>query len=164
MNLKVLGPDDGSRASNNAVVVHGTVRPGASVQVNGVSTRVEPNGRFKREVSLFPGFNFISVVAADQFGNLETAVITVVFPPQPFVLEVTEPKDQSVVTTRLVQVKGLTGSGATARVNGIPVAVNQVGEFSTTVSLDVGANVVEIVANSEDGQELTASVGVIFRP
>ena len=164
MNLRILGPDDGTRATTNAVVVYGVVRPGATVQVNGVATTVETNGRFKREVGLSPGFNFISVVAADQFGNLETAVITVVFPLQPFVLEIIEPKNQSVTTERLVRVVGLTGSSATARVNGLPVPVNQVGEFSTTVRLDEGANVIEIVANNEDGQELSEDIAILYRP
>ena len=164
LNLRVLGPAEGTRATSNAVVVHGTATPGASVQVDGRATRVDSVGRFRAEVGLFPGFNFISVVAADQAGNRQTTVITVVLPPQPFVLEVTEPKDQSVVPQRRVRVSGRTGSEATATVNGRTVAVDQLGAFSTNVPLELGPNVIEIVANSKDGQKLTTFIAVIYRP
>ena len=163
LNLRVLGPAEGTRATSNAVVVHGTTAPGASVQVNGRGAQVDSNGSFRAEVGLFPGFNFISVVASDQAGNRQSVVITVVLPPQPFVLEVTGPKDQSVVSQRLVRVSGRTGSEATATVAGRPVAVDQLGAFSSNVALELGPNVIEIVANSKDGQKLTEFIAVIYR-
>ena len=164
LNLQILGPAEGTRATSNAVVVHGTTRPGASVQVNGIAARLDGDGRFRAEVNLFPGFNFLSVVAADQAGNREIEVITVVLPPQPFVLEITEPKDQSVVSQRQVKVAGRTGSQATATVNGRPVVVDQLGVFLTRVSLETGPNVIEIIANNSDGQELTTIIALIYRP
>ena len=132
--------------------------------VNGVPTEVDSEGRFKTVTDLYPGYNFVAVVASDGDGNRETAILTVVLPPQPFVLEVTEPEDQSVVTERVVRVAGITGSKATAKVNDRPVSVDQLGAFSTTVALQPGPNVIDIVANSEDGQELTEVVAVIYRP
>ena len=164
LSLRILGPPEGTRATNNAVVVHGITTPGASVQVNGAAATVEGDGRFRAEVSLFPGFNFLSVVAADRAGNRQNEVITVVLPPQSFVLEVTEPRGQSVVSQRHVKVAGLTGSEATAHVNGRQVAVDQLGAFSTKVTLDLGPNVIEIIANNRDGQELTTVIAVIYRP
>jgi len=164
LTLQILGPAEGTRATSNAVVVHGIATPGASVQVNGFAATVDGDGRFRAEVSLFPGFNFLSVVAADRAGNRQNEVITVVLPPQSFVLEVTEPKDQSVVTQRQAKVAGLTGSRATAHVNGRQVAVDQLGAFSTNITLDLGPNVIEIIANNSDGQELTTVIAVIYRP
>ena len=164
LNLRVLGPVEGTRATSNAVVVHGVATPGASVQVNGAAAMVDSDGKFRAEVSLFPGFNFLSVVAADLLGNRENEVITVVLPPQSFVLEVTEPKDQSVVSQRRVKVAGITGSLATARVNDRRVAVDQLGAFSTNVTLELGPNVIEINAENSDGQELTTVIAVIYRP
>ena len=164
MNLQVLGPEDGTRASSDSVVVHGSVNPGVAVVVNGIPTPVDSRGRFKAVTDLFTGYNFVAVVASDFEGNRETAILTVVLPPQPFVLEVTAPEDQSVVTQRLLRVAGITGSGATARVNGRTVTVDQLGAFSTTVVLQPGPNVIDVVASSQDGQELTEVIAVIYRP
>lgn len=122
------------------------------------------DGRFQSEVSLFPGFNFIAVVATDPLGNTEQKVITVVLPTQPFVLEIDEPKDQSVVIESPIPVTGRTGSEAVVSVNGSSVPVDEVGRFSTLVDLDDGSNIITIVANNIDGQVLDAVIAVIYRP
>ncbi|MCH7713489.1 MAG: hypothetical protein IIC99_07685 [Chloroflexi bacterium] len=164
MALQVLGPVDGARASSNAVVVHGVTSPGASVDVNGKAAKVAADGRFRAEVTLFPGFNFISVVATDPLGNTEQKIISVVLPSQPFVLEVNEPKDQSTVTESPILVSGRTGSEAVVSINGGSVLVNEIGMFSTLVALESGANIIHIVANNIDGQVLEALIAIIYRP
>ena len=162
--LQVLGPTDGAAVSSNAVVVHGVTSPGASVTVNGHSAKVAADGRFRSEVSLFPGFNFIAVVATDPLGNTEQRVITVVLPSQPFVLEISEPKDQTTVTDNPILVTGRTGSDAVVSINGLAVRVDEIGMFSTLVELEPGANIIDIVANNIDGQVLTALIAIIYRP
>lgn len=122
------------------------------------------DGRFSAEVSLFPGFNFIAVVATDPLGNIEQKVITVVLPSQPFVLEITEPLDQATLTDSPILVSGRTGSDAVVRINGEFVLVNELGLFFTLVDLEPGANTIDIVANNIDGQVLTSFIGVIYRP
>ncbi len=122
------------------------------------------DGRFSSEVSLFPGFNFIAVVATDPLGNIEQKVITVVLPSQPFVLEITEPLDQATLTDSPILVSGRTGSDAVVRINGQFVLVNELGMFFTLVDLEPGANTIDIVANNIDGQVLTSFIGVIYRP
>ena len=122
------------------------------------------DGRFSAEVSLFPGFNFIAVVATDPLGNIEQKVITVVLPSQPFVLEITEPLDQATLTDSPILVSGRTGSDAVVRINGQFVLVNELGMFFTLVDLEPGANTIDIVANNIDGQVLTSFIGVIYRP
>ena len=122
------------------------------------------DGRFSAEVSLFPGFNFIAVVATDPLGNIEQKVITVVLPSQPFVLEITEPLDQATLTDSPILVSGRTGSDAVVRINGEFVLVNELGMFFTLVDLEPGANTIDIVANNIDGQVLTSFIGVIYRP
>ena len=122
------------------------------------------DGRFSAEVSLFPGFNFIAVVATDPLGNIEQKVIAVVLPSQPFVLEITEPLDQATLTDSPILVSGRTGSDAVVRINGQFVLVNELGLFFTLVDLEPGANTIDIVANNIDGQVLTSFIGVIYRP
>jgi hypothetical protein len=162
--LQVLGPADGATASGNAVVVHGVTSPGASVNVNGKAAKVAADGRFRSEVGLFPGFNFIAVVATDPLGNMEQKIITVILPLQPFVLEINEPTDQSTVSESPIPVSGHTGPDAVVSINGLSVPVDEIGMFSTLVVLEPGANIIDIVANNVDGQVLTALIAVIYRP
>lgn len=162
--LQVLGPTDGGTASSNAVVVHGVTSPGASVNVNGEFAKVAADGRFQSEVSLFPGFNFIAVVATDPLGNTEQKVITVVLASHPFVLEVDEPMDQTTVGESPIPVTGRTGSDAVVSINGRSVPVDEIGMFSALVDLEPGPNIINIVANNIDGQVLTALIAVIYRP
>ena len=162
--LQVLGPTDGGTASSNAVVVHGVTSPGASVNVNGSEATVAADGRFRSEVTLFPGFNFIAVVATDPQGNTEQQIISVVLPSQPFVLEIDEPLDQITVNESPIPVAGRTGSDAVVSVNGRSARVNEVGRFATLVDLEPGANVIHIIANNINGEVLDALIAVIFRP
>ena len=134
------------------------------MNVNGKVAKVAADGRFRSEVSLFPGFNFIAVVATDPLGNTEQKIITVVLPSQPFVLEVDEPKDQTTVTESPIPVTGRTGSEAVVSINGRSVPVDEIGMFFTLVDLEPGANIIDIVANNIDGQVLTALIAVIYRP
>ena len=134
------------------------------MDVNGKAAKVAADGRFRAEVILFPGFNFISVVATDPLGNTEQKIISVVLPSQPFVLEVNEPKDQTTVTESPILVSGRTGSEAVVSINGGSVLVDEVGRFSTLVALESGANVIHIVANNIDGQVLEALIAIIYRP
>ena len=146
------------------MVVHGVTSPGASVNVNGEFAKVAADGRFQSEVSLFPGFNFIAVVATDPLGNTEQKVITVVLASHPFVLEVDEPMDQTTVGESPIPVTGRTGSDAVVSINGRSVPVDEIGMFSALVDLEPGPNIINIVANNIDGQVLTALIAVIYRP
>ena len=127
------------------------------MNVNGKVAKVAADGRFRSEVSLFPGFNFIAVVATDPLGNTEQKIITVVLPSQPFVLEVDEPKDQTTVTESPIPVSGRTGSEAVVSINGRSVPVDEIGMFFTLVDLEPGPNIIDIVANNIDGQVQPAS-------
>ena len=97
--LEVRAPRDGSTVRTDAVVVHGIALPGALVDIDGVTVDVGPDGRFQAEISLEPGLNSIEIVASDSSGNRESIslnVTSVALPPQPFLLVVTEPQDQTI--------------------------------------------------------------------
>ncbi len=150
----------------NAVVVHGITTPGATVTVNGVGAAVGADGRFQTEIGLASGANTIEVVASDARGNRATRTLSVTSlapPPQPFVLLVTEPRDQSIVSASTLRLSGRTGPSAVVTVKGVGVAVDTAGLFSTTVTLEPGPNIIDVVATSADGQSLSTVIAVIYR-
>jgi hypothetical protein len=49
-------------------------------------------------------------------------------------------------------------------VNGVNVPVDVLGIFSTTVRLEPGPNIIEVVATDTDGRVLSSIIALIFRP
>lgn len=165
--LQVRAPANGTTVPGGAVVVFGLTSPGASVIVADSPATVDPNGGFRAEAELSPGVNTIEVVASDGAGNEESATIRVTslaLPPQPFLLLITEPQNQSIVTNSNLRLTGRTGPLAIVSVNGVSVEVDPFGTFATVVTLEAGPNIIDVVATNDDGQVLSTVVAVIYRP
>jgi len=77
-------------------------------------------------------------------------------------LEVTEPQDESVVSTSEVTVKGVTTADAVVSVNGTLVDVDEDGKFSTVVSLEEGPNTIEVTASDFEDNEASKALYVIY--
>ncbi len=167
LSLEVQGPDDGAIVRNSAVVVFGRTAPGATVTVGSVSIVADRDGRFQLEVRLEPGENRIEVVASDGAGRSLSTTRIVTFEvqaPTAFFLLVTEPADQSIVSASRQPLAGRTAADAIVSVNGVGVEVDVAGAFTTTVTLEPGPNLIEVVGTSPDGRVLSAVLAVIFRP
>ena len=167
LSLEVQGPDDGAIVRNSAVVVFGRTAPGATVTVGTVSIVADRDGRFQLEVRLELGENRIEVVASDGAGRSLSTTRTVTFEvqaPTAFFLLVTEPADQSIVSASRQPLAGRTAAEAIVSVNGVGVEVDEAGAFTTTVTLEPGPNLIEVVGTSPDGRVLSAVLAVIFRP
>jgi hypothetical protein len=166
--LDVRGPANGATVQSDGVVVHGFASLGTTVTVNGKIVELEENGRFQTVVTLSPGANEIEVIATDGDSGLEKrTTLTVnsqVLPPQPFFLLVTQPHDQSIVPQRQIPVAGRTIPGAVVSVNGVSVAVDTVGIYSTMIRLEPGPNIIDVVATNVDGEVLSTIIAVIYRP
>ena len=74
--------------------------------------------------------------------------------PMPLFLEITTPKDESVVTTSVIEVKGKALPTAVLSVNGVLISVKEDGSFTTSVSLEEGPNVIEVVTSDIGGSEI----------
>jgi hypothetical protein len=147
--------------------VFGLTSPGASVTVDSKAATVDANGGFRAEAELNPGINTIEIVSFDGAGNVESATVRVTslaLPPQPFLLLITEPQDQTIVSDSNLRLAGRTGPFAIVSVNGVSVAVDPFGTFSTVVTLDSGPNIIDVVATNDDGQVLSTVLAVIYRP
>lgn len=163
--LVVEGPADGSSIRGSSVVVHGKTTPGSLISINGQGATVDTEGRFQANLTLAFGPNEIRVAAISPEGALTTSVVRVTADiPRPFFLVVSEPEDQTVVNTRNIRVIGRTIREAQVRVKGVAIPVDDQGSFATTITLDTGTNIVEVLSTSPEGQTLRTVVAVIFRP
>lgn len=164
--LDVRGPEDGATVQTDGVVVHGFASRGAQVNVNGAPADLDENDRFSTQVILTPGDNEISITATNGSEQTSTTlnITSLVLPPQPFFLLVTQPQDQSIASSSQIPLGGRTAPGAVVSVNGVSVPVDPVGIYSTTLLLDEGPNIIDVLATSVDGEVLSTVIAVIYRP
>ena len=165
--LEVRDPADNSQVRTGTVVLSGVVSPGATVSINQEPAIVEEDGKFRGAVDLVPGKNDIQVIATDIQGNQATKVVTVTsitVPARPFMLVITEPRHESIVSDENIRISGRTGPEAVVSVNGALQSVDLMGSFSTPVVLEPGPNLFDVVATNVDGRVTSSVVAVIYRP
>ena len=162
--LQVYAPEDGAIVPGSAVAVYGQTTPGVRVFVAGQETGVDAQGGFRAEASLAPEENEVVIVAVDEEGRRRSISRTVTSLALPFLLLVTEPENESVVSQSMLRLSGRTGPNAIVSVNGRSALVDRFGYFSSAVSLDEGPNVIDVVATNDDGRTLSTVLAVIYRP
>jgi len=79
-------------------------------------------------------------------------------------LQVLSPQDEAVVNTPQVDVIGSAPAGAVISVNDEILIVGDDGQFKTTVSLDEGPNLIEIIASDDNGNETSLILTIIYEP
>ena len=165
--LIVLGPTNGGTVLHDSVVVYGVTTVAAAVTVNEMEASVAGDGRFQAEIELVLGNNIIEVIATDGEERQRVEVIEVVslaLPPLPLFLIVTEPQDQSIVSQNPLRLSGRTSPDAVVSVNGVSVSIDQLGIFTTNITLESGPNIIDVVATDTKGGVQSAVIAVIYRP
>ena len=77
-------------------------------------------------------------------------------------LTVTEPLDETTVYSADLVVKGQTEADAVVSVNEAVVDVDADGKFSTTITLEEGPNLMEVLASDFEGNEGSVVLTVIY--
>jgi hypothetical protein len=79
-------------------------------------------------------------------------------------LQVLSPQDEAVINTPQVDVIGSAPAGTVVSVNDEILIVGDDQQFKTTMSLDDGPNLIEILASDENGDEMSLLVTVTYEP
>lgn len=161
--LQVYAPEDGATVLGNTVVVYGRTAAGSELTVGESPTEVDSQGGFRSTVSLEPGENVVAVTARGPEAGSTTVRRNVTSLFLPFLLLITEPENESIVFDSMLPISGRTGPNAIVSVNGRSVPVDRFGYFTSSFQLDVGPNVIDVVATNEDGQTLSKVLAVIYR-
>ena len=163
--LIIESPDDRSIIRTGSVTIRGITSEGASVSAKGHAVAAGPEGRFQLSVPLAPGENVMEVFAINPDGARQSKTLTVTyFPLEPFFLTITEPNPLALAVDQpTVRLSGRTASDATVAVNGISIPVDQLGIFSTNITLQPGLNVINVVASNPMGNILEDTLEVTFQ-
>lgn len=79
-------------------------------------------------------------------------------------LQVLSPQDEEVVNAPQVEVIGSAPAGSVISVNDEILLVSDDGQFKTTVPLEEGPNLIEIVASDDSGNETFSILTVTYEP
>ena len=79
-------------------------------------------------------------------------------------LQVFLPLDEAVVNTPQVDVTGSASAGVVISVSEEILIVGSDNQFKTTVALDEGPNLIEIIASDENGNEMSVLLTVTYEP
>ena len=161
--LQVYAPEDGVTVPGSSVVVYGQTLPGIRVFVAGDETDVDSQGGFRVSVPLAPSENEVLIMAEDDAGRETRISRRVTSLALPFLLLITEPENETVVSAAVLPLSGRTGPNAIVSINGRSVPVDRFGYFTSTVLLEEGPNVMDVVATNDDGQTLSTVLAVIYR-
>ena len=161
--LQIYAPDEGATIPVSAVAVYGQTTPGARIFIAGEEAEVDAVGGFRADVSLAPAENEIVVTAVAEDGQRRSLTRTVTSLALPFLLLITEPENESIVSDSTLPLAGRTGPNAIVSINGRSVPVDRFGYFAGLVQLDDGPNVIDVVATNEDGRTLSTVLAVIYR-
>jgi len=161
--LEITEPADEAVVDVSRIIVSGNTLADTVVSINGIIVDVDYQGTFTGEVNLDAGPNVIEVVASDFYGNEKSAILTVIYTAA-LPLTVTEPINDSVVTSQTVTVRGATNADAVVSVNGEIVSVDASGGFSNPVTLELGPNLIEVLASDFYGNSATLTITVIYSP
>lgn len=164
--LELRLPLESSSSEIDAVRIIGKTATDAAVEINGASLEVGADGSFQADVLLDLGDNTIEVTATRRSGETVSRSWAVSFSPPvdglPFT--VFYPPDGLEISEAVIPVIAGARPDAVVGVNGAPVEVNVLGLFSTSVTLDEGANLIEVVATDIDGNVRSEAVAVFYLP
>lgn len=85
--------------------------------------------------------------------------------PEALPLSILEPQDEAVVREGLLRLAGRTAPDAVVSVNGrILRAIDEEGNFTTTLTLSEGPNLIEVIATDYQGNQVVRVLTIIYTP
>lgn len=106
---------------------------------------------------------YVKALTEDGKNTKKTPVYKVVYKDEKPKLDISEPSDNSTVSTQEVTVKGSTDKEVLIKVNDLPVVVDVKGSFDATVKLKDGDNTITITASDTAGNVETKTLKVTYR-
>lgn len=82
----------------------------------------------------------------------------------PVSVQVLSPQDGAAVNTAQIEVSGIASAGAVVTVNDNIIIVGADGQFKTTIALDEGPNLIEIIASNDAGSETSVELTITYEP
>ncbi|HCG90813.1 MAG TPA: hypothetical protein DEZ08_03100 [Dehalococcoidia bacterium] len=171
--LNVKGPEDNSSFSSDSIIIYGDSDPGSVITINDDPAQSKNDGGFYGEVDLEIGINTFTVKSTDVNNNHSSKVLNIFkTSPQSLFLSITQPLNQTTITSSYVQISGITSPNTKVYILGMPVGTqiekldgnNIVATFNHLVALSAGLNLIEIKVENEQNESLSKLISIIHVP
>lgn len=161
-------------ATNTATIkVKGYSVPNTQVELSvddqlKTTAKVSDDGSFNATLSLELGINNVSGKTVDDKGgrSLPSKNIRIIYSNQKPKLELSSPTDDQTVQggDKKVNVSGSTDIGNDILANEIKIIVDSEGNFSQSIAISEGENIITVVAKDKAGNTSTVGKRVIYKP
>jgi hypothetical protein len=94
----------------------------------------------------------------------KTAPLNPTQTPALMTLQIKSPQDESIVTVNKIAIIGTTKPNSVVSVNGALAKLDRTGRFEFTVTLEEGANSIEVIASDVDGNSVFEILNLIYEP
>jgi len=121
---------------------------------------VNPKPEIKEEFRWGPRLTFlagVTVVIVAIIGYLVFQYFRFLAPPK---LIVSQPENNTVISTPLIEVSGMTDSDVSVTVNDQPAFVDDEGNFYTEIEVGESLSELEVIATTRSGQETKRTINV----
>ncbi len=144
-------PPDSEVVRAPTIKVLGTTEPGASVEIDGQSVAVAPNGYFEKLTLLQGGWNTLKVVATDSAGNTTVVTRNIYVDTQPPSLHVLKPKAGTITNNPRIEVVASTDTDAAVVVGTKAASKGKDGRYHMYLTLQEGPNAISVKAVDKAG-------------
>ena len=162
-DIQLQYPHDHENTKNQNITVKGSIRGTASrISVKGQIVPLQSDGTFTADVALTLGDNILEVLAETPEGKIGKRRVTVNYgQPDPLLIEITSPSDNTVVNASPVTVTGtVSDSTANVSVNGVQASVSGNTFTASGITLTEGANTITATAKDSYGQTASKSISL----
>ncbi len=160
--LFVSSPVDGSVSASPLVTVEGRTELAATVTINDEPVTLDAQGWFRTTRLLTSRENLLIVASSDRAGNVNNSYVRVTLDDQPPGFQIATPADGALTSATSVVVEGSVNQedlDSSVYVNG--QRVEQVGRFTTTVTLVEGENRITVDVVDPNGRSSAQVVRVV---
>lgn len=160
-DIELTRPLDNEWTNQQILTVEGKTRPGATLEINNQTVKINPDGTFQHQLILDQGDTNLHIVATDSVGNIATIdrVVHLKMGASPIQLNV---NDGAIVADPNLQLVGKVEPGSQVTVNGQAVAVSVLGDFQVIAPLNAGDNLINVEARDQAGNVSTLARRVTY--
>jgi flagellar hook assembly protein FlgD len=160
-DIELTRPLDNEWTNQQLLTIEGTTRPGATLEINNQTVKVNADGSFQHQMILDQGDTTLHFVATDTVGNIATLdrIVHLKMGAATIQLNVA---DGATVADPNLQLVGKVEPGSQVTVNGQAVAVSVLGDFQVITPLNIGDNTINIQSRDQAGNITTLTRRVIY--
>jgi len=106
---------------------------------------------------------YLKGINTEENFSKKTQKYTVFYKNEKPKLEIFEPKNEEQTNKNEIKISGETDKEVFVKINGLPITVDALGKFTTTLRLSEGENNIEIIAEDIAGNIETKTIKVIYQ-